>query len=106
MFDVSSSILFRYTHAERVWEFLRYDNSNKLVVEGESEKHKLEQQPTSPLPTFGPVPLFKWPETKLELSEESMSNNVNLSSAPSDLIFCLFFQRIKAVIMTIVEQKS
>ncbi|CAF5148698.1 unnamed protein product, partial [Rotaria sp. Silwood1] len=45
-----------YTNATKVWEFLRYDRSNRIVSEGDSGVNKTEQQPSSPLPVFGPVP--------------------------------------------------
>ena len=70
---------FRYTHAGKVWEFLRYDRSNKLVIENESGANKTEQRSTSPSPVFGPVPLFKWPETKIDVPEESTSSNANVT---------------------------
>jgi hypothetical protein len=68
---------FRYTHAGKVWNFLRYDRSNRVVLEGDSNINKTEHQPISPPPAFGPVPLFKWPETKTDQPEESMLFNVN-----------------------------
>ncbi len=61
-----------------MWEFLRFDRSNKLVCEGEGGANKSEPS-TSPLPTFGPVPLFKWPEIKIETPEESVLFNPNVS---------------------------
>ncbi len=70
--------LFRYTHAKKVWEFLRYDRSNRLVLENEGGINKTEQQPPSPLPAYGPVPLFKWPDTKHDSPEESMLFNANV----------------------------
>lgn len=70
--------LFRYTHAKKVWDFLRYDRSNKLVSENDNGINKADQQPTSPLPTFGPVPLFKWPDIKIDSPEESMLFNQNV----------------------------
>jgi len=66
----------RYTHAKKVWEFLRYDRSNKVVSENDNAANKSEP-PASPTPTFGPVPLFKWPENKAESSDESTVHNVN-----------------------------
>ena len=75
MYDV----FFRYTHAKKVWEFLRHDRSNKLVSEADGGVNKLEQ-PTSPVPTFGPVPLFKWPDIKGDSPEESMLFNPNVNS--------------------------
>lgn len=80
----SSSSLFvnhglfhvRYTHAGKVWEFLRYDRSNKLVFENET--NKADQHPTSPAPNYGPVPLFKWPEAKAEVPEEPTPTNSNV----------------------------
>ncbi|CAF1130028.1 unnamed protein product [Rotaria sp. Silwood1] len=68
---VPEPIPLKYTHATKVWEFLRYDRSNRIVSEGDSGVNKTEQQPSSPLPVFGPVPLFKWPDTKSDSSEES-----------------------------------
>jgi len=44
--------------------------------------NKMEQHATSPLPNFGPVPLFKWPDTKNDVPEESTSSNANVK------IFC------------------
>ncbi|CAF4088818.1 unnamed protein product [Rotaria sp. Silwood2] len=72
---VSEPIPLKYTHATKVWEFLRYDRSNRLVTESESGVNKTEQQPSSPLPVFGPVPLFKWTDTKADSSEESLLLN-------------------------------
>ncbi|CAM4739728.1 unnamed protein product [Rotaria magnacalcarata] len=66
-------IPLKYTHATKVWEFLRYDRSNRLVIENEGGTNKTEQQSPSPLPTFGPVPLFKWPDRKGDSHEESTS---------------------------------
>ena len=70
--------IYRYTHAKKVWEFLRYDRSNKLPGEFDSEKHKNDQQPVSPTSGSGPIPLFKWPEQRTDLSEEFMSIHVCL----------------------------
>ena len=58
-----------------MWEFLRYDRSNKVVFENESGANKTEH-PTSPSPAFGPVPLFKWPDAKNDSPEESLVFNV------------------------------
>jgi hypothetical protein len=69
---------FRYTHAAKVWKFLRYDRSNRVVVEGDSNINKTEPPVTSPPPAFGPVPLFKWPDTKIDLPEESMLFSTNV----------------------------
>jgi hypothetical protein len=66
----------RYTHAKKVWEFLRYDRSNRLVVENDTGINKPEQRSPSPLPAFGPVPLFKWPDIKIDSPEESLVFNV------------------------------
>lgn len=68
----------RYSHAAKVWEFLRYDRSNRLVTESDNAANKSEQQSPTPVPTFGPVPLFKWPETKADSHDESTSINVNI----------------------------
>jgi hypothetical protein len=38
----------------------------------ESGVNKTEHPPTSPSSTFGPVPLFKWPDTRTDLPDESM----------------------------------
>lgn len=77
---MTNDLFARYTHAKKVWEFLRFDRSNKLVCENEGGANKIEQ-PTSPVPTFGPVPLFKWPDVKGESPEESMLFNPNVSSS-------------------------
>ena len=63
-FDVS----FRYGHAEKIWNFLRYDRSNKFPSENPNSS------------SFGPIPLFQWTETKGDKSDEIHSNveRVNL----------------------------
>ena len=68
----------RYTHAESVWDFLLHDRSNRLVFENDSVINKTEQHTTSSQSTFGPVPLFKWPDTKTDSSEESTLINVSV----------------------------
>ncbi len=68
----------RYTHAGKVWNFLRYDRSNRIVAESDSGTNKTEQHPTSPSPAFGPVPLYKWPEIKIDSPEESTVFNANV----------------------------
>ncbi|CAF4411275.1 unnamed protein product, partial [Adineta steineri] len=74
---VPEPIPLKYTHAGKVWEFLRYDRSNKIVVDNENVANKTEQRSTSPLPAFGPVPLYKWPEAKVDVQEESASSHAN-----------------------------
>lgn len=69
-------MFLRYTHAGKVWDFLRNDRSNKLVTENET--NKTDHPPTSPLPTYGPVPLYKWPEPKTEITEEAPSSQSNV----------------------------
>ncbi|UJR30270.1 hypothetical protein I4U23_017808 [Adineta vaga] len=75
-------IPLKYTHAGKVWKFLRDDRSNKLVTE--NEINKPDQNPTSPLPTYGPVPLFKWPEPKIEVTEEATSSHSNEQAGHQD----------------------
>ncbi|CAF1182417.1 unnamed protein product [Rotaria sordida] len=77
-------IPLKYTHATKVWDFLRNDRSNRLVTENDSGINKTEQQPSSPLPVFGPVPLFKWPDTKSDSSDESLLLN-DQSGHPDDI---------------------
>ncbi len=47
--------IHRYTHAEKIWNFLRYDHSNKVVTENELHSTK----------SFGPISLFKCPDRKV-----------------------------------------
>lgn len=70
---IPEPIPLKYTHAGKVWNFLRYDRSNKIIVENEADKNKTDQPPSTPVPTFGPVPLFKWPDTKVDLPDDSIS---------------------------------
>ncbi|CAF3652930.1 unnamed protein product [Rotaria sordida] len=55
---IPEPIPLKYTHAEQVWDFLRYDRSNQYVSENQNGS------------SFGPIPLFKWPDAKVTLHEE------------------------------------
>lgn len=58
--------ILRYSHAEKIWNFLRNDRSNKLVSENEFHS-------TS---SFGPIPLFKWPDQSEEI--KLLNENVKI----------------------------
>lgn len=58
----------RYGHAEKVWHFLRYDRSNKLL------------SGTDPSADCGPVPLFKEPEPKMEKAKEGETPKENVKT--------------------------
>ena len=76
----------RYTYAEQMWKFLRYDRSDKFGFENEI-----------PLPSSaGPVPLYKWPGSKIDRMGETtvMIENVTRSSLYC-FLQCCFVQRIK-----------
>lgn len=52
--------MHRYTYAEQIWNFLRYDRSNKSASENESPS----------VSSLGPVSLYKWPDPKVDSAEE------------------------------------
>ena len=56
----------RYGHAEKVWSFLCYDQSNKLLSGND------------PSTGCGPVPLFKEPEPKVEKAKEGETPKENV----------------------------
>jgi hypothetical protein len=90
----------RYTHEGKVWNFLRYDRSNKVVLENEHGKNKTEQNLTA---SFGPVPLFKWPDPKVDLPEEGILPNISVNElflfSYSHLTFLFQKKRIIRIIM-------
>ncbi|CAF4403412.1 unnamed protein product, partial [Adineta steineri] len=57
---IPEPIPLKYTHSEKVWNFLRYNRSN----------NNQSYSTTS----FGPVPLYQWPETKNDLPEETINS--------------------------------
>jgi hypothetical protein len=63
-----SFFILRYTHAEKIWNFLRYDRSNKHTSENE-----LHSKSSS-----GPIPLFRWSDSKLNRPEETILLNGNV----------------------------
>ncbi|CAF2133241.1 unnamed protein product [Rotaria magnacalcarata] len=65
---VPEFIPLKYTHAEKIWNFLRYDRSNQYVSGNASEVNKN-------MSSFGPVPLFKWPDLKVHLPGERVLIN-------------------------------
>lgn len=71
--------LGRYSHAEKIWNFLRYDRSNQFVFEHENLINKTES-------CFGPIPLYKWPDCKVPQSEETILVNLNVNK-----VFIVFF---------------
>jgi len=62
--------ILRYSHAEKIWNFLRNDRSNKLL--SENELHSTS--------SCGPIPLFKWPDIKVDQSEEIKLLNGNVKN--------------------------
>lgn len=58
------NIYFRYSHGEKIWNFLRYDRSNKFLGDNESLSTSL----------LSPIPLFKWSESKIQSDEIPLSN--------------------------------
>jgi hypothetical protein len=76
-------------------------------MENESGVNKTEQQPTSPLPAFGPVPLFKWPDIKTDLPEDSMLFNGNVKERFFFIhsILSFYIKRISWVIKMKPERK-
>ncbi|CAF3372079.1 unnamed protein product [Rotaria sp. Silwood1] len=71
---IPEPIPLKYTHAGKVWDFLRYDRSNQFVGVNDNVINKN-------VSSFGPIPLFKWPDSKVHLQEETISMNGN---DPSD----------------------
>ncbi|UJR16262.1 hypothetical protein I4U23_003169 [Adineta vaga] len=62
---IAEPIPLKYTHTEKVWNFLRHDRSNRQVSENECYSRS----------SFGPIPLFKWREPKTDSPEESSVTN-------------------------------
>ncbi|CAF1269415.1 unnamed protein product [Adineta ricciae] len=54
---IPEPIPLKYTHTEKVWNFLRYDRSNRQVSDNDCHS----------MPSFGPLPLFKWAEPSDEI---------------------------------------
>ncbi|CAF0738248.1 unnamed protein product [Adineta steineri] len=57
---IPEPIPLKYTHSEKVWNFLRYNRSN----------NNQSYSTTS----FSPIPLYQWPETKNDLPEETINS--------------------------------
>ncbi|CAF4085833.1 unnamed protein product [Rotaria sp. Silwood2] len=74
---IPEPIPLKYTHAEKVWDFLRYDRSNQYIAENENGINKNTS-------SFGPIPVFKWPDSKVYLHEETILMNVNDTSEHFD----------------------
>ncbi|CAF3367996.1 unnamed protein product [Rotaria sp. Silwood1] len=70
---IPEPIPLKYTHAGKVWDFLRYDRSNQFVGVNDNVINKN-------VSSFGPIPLFKWPDSKVHLQEETISMNGNVRS--------------------------
>lgn len=68
------SFIDRYAHTEKVWNFLRYDRSNQHVYNNENQLNKSS-------PNFGPLPLFKWTDSKADSIEETILINVNINES-------------------------
>ena len=64
--------VIRYTHAEEIWNFLRYDRSNRLVSENENRMQNNESHSKS---SFGPIPLYKWPQSKVHQPQGQILTN-------------------------------
>lgn len=89
-------LFHRYTHAEKIWNFLRYDRSNKFVTENELHSKS----------SFGPISLFKWPDPKVDLSEETKLLSGNVKEFLLHIYICLlifyFRKRINWIIPMII----
>ncbi|CAF0997935.1 unnamed protein product [Didymodactylos carnosus] len=62
---VPEPIPLKYSHAEKVWKFLRNDRSNKLV---DGEDRKSNEQSSFQ----GPIPLYRWPDSKIDTAEDGI----------------------------------
>ena len=60
--------MHRYTYAEKIWNFLRYDRSNKSASENE----------LSSMSSSGPLPLYKWSDLKVDSTEEKTVLNAQV----------------------------